>query len=142
MRSFVLTAIQYILLGWILYSNDWLVNNKYLKILQFVGLALGIWAIFVMRNSNLNITPSIRKGTKLITNGPYHFIRHPMYLSLLLVFLPMLTENYGTINLVVFGIFVVNLILKLEYEEQLLKEEFEAFADYSKRSWKLFPFVY
>lgn len=48
------------------------------------GALLGLWAIGVNRPGNFNVRPVPRPGATLVTTGPYRFVRHPMYSSLLL----------------------------------------------------------
>ena len=65
-----------------------------------------------------------------------------MYTSLLLIFTPVLISNYNLFNLVVFVIFAVNLILKLSYEEILLKQFFKDYKAYSETTKRIIPFIF
>ena len=82
------------------------------------------------------------KNSILIESGPYKLIRHPMYLSLLLSLIPMIISYYSLINLGVFIIFFINLIMKMLFEESLLKVHFAGYKDYMTNTWRLFPYVY
>ncbi len=48
------------------------------------ALLLAAWALRANRPGNFNIHPRRRMGGTLITNGPYAWIRHPMYSAFLL----------------------------------------------------------
>lgn len=142
MKSILLTSVQFLCIGWILYTNPWLSDHWILKMLQFGGLALGIWAIIVMSKSKLNITPVPRDGAFLITSGPYRLLRHPMYTSVILILFPILYGNYGVSNILVFSILLLNLLLKLRYEENLLKKKFPDYAHMKSSTWRLIPWIY
>ena len=43
------------------------------------GAFVGIWALSTNRPGNFNIRPVPRAGAQLIQQGPYRWIRHPMY---------------------------------------------------------------
>jgi len=40
---------------------------------------LGLWALSCNRPGNFNIRPTPRAGGQLVQQGPYRWIRHPMY---------------------------------------------------------------
>ena len=142
MKSIILTSVQFSCLAWILYSNPWIADHTVWIIIQIVGLAVGLWAIFEMSRSKLNVTPVPRKGAILITSGPYRMIRHPMYTGLILTFFPILSRDHGLLNLIVFSILLLNMLLKLSYEEQLLRERFPEYNKMTDSTWKLIPFIY
>lgn len=48
------------------------------------GVAVGAWALSANRPGNFNIRPAPRAGGRLVESGPYRWIRHPMYTSVLL----------------------------------------------------------
>ncbi|NOX48101.1 MAG: isoprenylcysteine carboxylmethyltransferase family protein [Chlorobi bacterium] len=138
----ILTFVQYVSLIWLLAFNKWFSDNLFLLAFQVVGIIIGFWAIYEMSKSRLNITPTPLSGASLVRSGPYKLVRHPMYLSLILVFGPMLFYNFNLWGGIVFLVFFVNLILKMLYEEKLLMVFFDAYKTYSEKSWRLIPYVY
>ncbi len=48
------------------------------------GLAVGGWALSANRPGNFHIRPDPHPQGELVTRGPYAWVRHPMYLSVLL----------------------------------------------------------
>lgn len=48
-------------------------------LLALAALALGLWALMANPPGNFNIRPTPRRGGRLVQEGPYRWIRHPMY---------------------------------------------------------------
>ena len=141
-KSGILTAIQYITLGVLLFLNDWWAMNPWLFGFHIAGVILGLWAILEMRKSRLNITPLPLNDSVLITTGPYRLLRHPMYLALILVLYPMILPDHYLFSTLVLGVFTVNLILKLLFEERLLQERYTRYGTYKQNTWRLMPWVF
>ena len=141
-KSVLLTLIQYTTMLYLIIAFPVLSGKTIILAIELSGVLLGIWSVFVMSKSKLNIAPVPRVGSHLINAGPYRFIRHPMYLSLLFIFVPMMILNNSVVGWVVFGVFFINLILKLSYEEQLLNQTFENYGNYQQQTWRLIPFIY
>jgi protein-S-isoprenylcysteine O-methyltransferase Ste14 len=78
----------------------------------------------------------------LIQKGPYRLIRHPMYLAILLFFVPLLIDDFSCPRFVILMVLTPNLILKLLFEESLLKKAFPEYNNYMQKSWRLIPWVF
>ncbi len=141
-KSAILTSIQYGLAVWLLLLTPWFSPNILLLLTQVAGVLLGIWAIFEMRKSKLNPTPLPREGSVLITSGPYQWIRHPMYLALILYFYPVAIPTRDPLTLSVLFVFTVNLVMKLLFEEKLLSVRFKRYDIYSKYTSRLIPWIF
>jgi len=80
----------------------------------------------------------------LITSGIYKYVRHPMYLTALLLLLSQslsLTNRIGLVsNAIAFGIL---LFLRIPAEEKMLIKEFDMeYKKYNERVAKIIPFVW
>jgi protein-S-isoprenylcysteine O-methyltransferase Ste14 len=76
-------------------------------------------------------------------DGLYHFIRHPMYLGgvVLWLALPLALGSYLTLLVAVFGIPVM--MLRLLNEEEFLRRELPGYSEYCQRvRYRLIPFVW
>ena len=141
-KSTILTVVQYVTLALLLYRSTWISTNIFLMIIQIVGFIVAAWAIFEMRKSKINIAPTPRKNATLVTSGPYKLVRHPMYLSLILSLTPIMISYYNQTTIIIFAVFSINLILKMLFEESLLKKHYSNYNNYMKKSWRLFPFIF
>ncbi len=109
-----------------------------------VLLALGmigyIISHFYLRR-NWSLSASIKEGHKLIKNGPYRLVRHPMYSSMILVVLGsgFLIANY--IIILFTPIVGIAYYIRARKEEALLREEFSEYDQYARGTKMLIPGV-
>ena len=141
-RSWLLVMVQFICLGIFLFTGPFIVHNRFAFITEIFSFFLGMWAIVAMRTSKLSIFPDVRDGAALISKGPYRFIRHPMYLAVILFTISLLINYFTYLRLMVFILLLADLLLKIEFEEKKLNHAFGEYDQYKKQSVKLIPFIY
>jgi protein-S-isoprenylcysteine O-methyltransferase Ste14 len=106
------------------------------------GIALGIWALLSMRFGNLNITPEVKPKAQFVRRGPYKHIRHPMYAALLLASLALVADTYSFLRLAVWLVLLLDIAVKLTYEEHLLDQAFAEYSVYRRETKRLIPFIF
>jgi protein-S-isoprenylcysteine O-methyltransferase Ste14 len=141
-KSLLFVVVQFACLGLIVLSGPIFPANPALLGMELLGLGLGAWAILTMRIGHFNIAPDPLSWSKLVTIGPYELIRHPMYLSLLLTTLPLIINSFSFLRLFLWLGLLINLVLKLNYEEGLLIDSLDGYAEYTEKSFRLIPFIY
>ena len=107
-------------------------------IIVAVGIAFAAWSVGLFRQARTSLIP-IKPTTALIINGPYHFARNPMYLSLLSVYVGaalMMRTLWALLLLPVVIVAVHYLVIRKE-EQYLQRKLGEAFLSYkaSVRRW-------
>lgn len=114
----------------------------FLLSIQILGFLLVAWSAFVMKIQNLRVSPEVKVGGVLVVNGPYHLIRHPMYLSVLLIMMPLVIDYFTYMRLAfMIGLFIT-LIMKLTFEEKLLMKSYADYKNYKAYTWRLIPYIY
>ncbi len=78
----------------------------------------------------------------LVTRGPYRAIRHPLYLSGLVIALGAMLHFRQPFALLVVLVTFALQIWRMHYEEQVLSRAFPDYAAYAARSWRLIPGIY
>lgn len=142
-KSLFLVFIQGLMLIALFLSGPVIPNNIVSWILEVGGLFLGFWAVWTMRVTNFHITADVAPGSVLVANGPYSFIRHPMYAAVLLVAFGLLINTFTWIRFGAVTILFVDLIIKADYEEILLTRYFKKeYVEYQKKTARFLPFVY
>ena len=108
------------------------------KLLEDIpGLVLSLWAL-VSLGTSFGIAPALRG---LVTTGPYHWLRHPMYAGELLSLLEAAIAVPSGMNLALLGIFAASILWRIEREERILNRNgYRAYATVVR--WRLVPGVW
>lgn len=119
-------------------------------ILEIAGMVLGVagyllmaWALITLgRNYQLGgSTP--RPEDKMVIDGPYSLIRHPMYAAALSISLGMAFLIQSGAFIVVFFIYLVLITPLIMTEENALRKAYsEQYRAYQQKTRKLIPFIY
>jgi len=118
--------------------------------LKSVGLIFLIGSAFFLFRSyrdNSFVSPLVRiqseRGQKVVSTGVYGFVRHPMYLGGILLFLgaPLLL---GSVYGLIVGIFLsILFLIRITGEEKMLVEELDGYVDYKKKvKYRLIPYIW
>lgn len=116
-------------------------KNPISIIIQVCAVALMIWARLTFGVRSFNASANATTG-KLVTNGPYHFLRHPIYAAIIYFFIASIIafpfiDTIGAVALIVAGLFV-----RMILEEKSLLVAYDDYAAYSKQTKRIIPFVF
>jgi protein-S-isoprenylcysteine O-methyltransferase Ste14 len=114
-------------------------GSPYWLLVCALGLGGGIVTLYYNRLGNFNIYPQPKQDARLITTGPYRYIRHPMYLSLLVMMLGVALYNFHWLNFAGLSLLGVAVAGKALLEERLLQAQFPAYAEYLQRTRRIIP---
>ena len=108
--------------------------------IALAGFALLQWAQNTL-GKNWSDTPRMIKEQSLITSGPYHFVRHPIYTAFLLILgSTLLISANWLIGFAWIGMTVLEVASRIGFEEKLMLEYFgDQYHEYMKRTGKLLP---
>jgi protein-S-isoprenylcysteine O-methyltransferase Ste14 len=142
LKSYALVLVQFACLGALALTGPILARHPLLLTLEAAALALAGWALLTMRPTNMNVTPDVRAGSVLIGHGPYRVIRHPMYAAILLGTLAIVLDAPTPLRWVIWAVLLIDLIVKLTYEEKLLAAHHPEYVALQQKTWRLAPFIY
>ncbi len=109
-------------------------------IIGLIALILLVWVIRSLgRNFSTSLT--IRKEQTLVTHGPYHWVRHPMYTGFILLWIGFffISANWFIALTGISG-FALTILVRTPKEEQMMIEHFgEEYLVYMKRTGRYLP---
>jgi len=116
---------------------------------HLLGIALSLYAggllIWTVMTLGRFLVPRavIFQDHKLITSGPFRFLRHPTYSGVLALWLG---AGFGTLNgilLLAFPLALLGFFIQARIEEKLLEEKFgEAYRAYERKTARFVPGVF
>jgi protein-S-isoprenylcysteine O-methyltransferase Ste14 len=109
--------------------------------LLIAGGLLFLWVLRHNRPSNFSFRPEPPQNNQLITGGPYRFIRHPMYLALLLAMTGVVLLYGEPWRWLALGVLGTVLHFKARLEERFLCVRFTEYRDYMAHTKSILPFV-
>jgi protein-S-isoprenylcysteine O-methyltransferase Ste14 len=119
-------------------SNPWLQGIG--LALFFLGLALAIWArVYLGRNWGMPM--SQKADPELVTTGPYHSIRHPIYSGIILAMIgtAIAVSLYWLVAVILLGAYFLYSAI---VEERSMARLFpDSYPEYKRSTKMLIPFI-
>jgi len=113
-----------------------------------VALAVGsVWLIASAASTlgrHWALAARLIEGHKLVTAGPYRFLRNPIYTGMLgmLIATGLAMEHWAAL-IVAVVLFAVGMVIRVRSEEKLLRSAFgKEFEDYAKRVPAVLPGIF
>jgi protein-S-isoprenylcysteine O-methyltransferase Ste14 len=116
-----------------------------LIILTDIVILGGYLVIFLVfrQNSYASRIIEIDEEQKVITTGLYSMIRHPMYLGVLIMYLPTPLALGSYWGLIPMAFLPVSLVFRILNEEKVLSENLEGYREYClKTKYRLIPYIW
>ena len=117
-------------------------NNPITIVIQVCSVILMIWARITFGIRSFHAPANTTKG-KLVTNGPYHWLRHPIYAALIYFFFAVIISH--PIIEVIMAVFVITggLFARMIFEEKFLLETYQdEYLKYLKTTKRIIPFLF
>ena len=107
------------------------------------GMALVGWVLFANPFASSAVRIQAERGQRVISSGPYAWVRHPMYLAVLLVCLgsgPALASWVSGLALLpIIALFIRRTLI----EDRMLQRELVGYSDYAARvRYRVLPLIF
>lgn len=107
--------------------------------LVLAGVLLGIATLSVNRPGNFNIRPQLKPSAKLVMAGPYRYVRHPMYLALMLLMGGIACFHAAWMQWLALCFLAAVLYAKTVLEERSLRSAFPEYGEYARSTGRFLP---
>ncbi len=127
------------------YRLGWYTLPNYVSTSATVAFLAGyfLYAQVLRQNPYLSRTVEIQDGQKVVSDGLYGVVRHPMYTATLIMFLAAPLILGSIYSLLVFAAYPFAIVKRIKAEEELLKKELLGYADYMKKvKFRVVPFIW
>ena len=127
--------------AWMAWSKiglpDWV---RWLGVLIGVLCTFGVYWLFSSIGSGITPTSGTRKEHQLVTSGPYHWVRHPLYTvgSSMFISFGMMADNWFIATLGVLA-FIAMAIRTPKEEANLIEKFGDEYREYMKRTGRFLP---
>lgn len=109
-------------------------------VLTVGGAAFAMWAR-VYLGRNWSAVPALKEGHELVTGGPYHIVRNPIYTGILFGLLGSALAA-GLIFWIIFIVCAVAFVARVFAEDKLMKQQFpDTYPAYRRKTKALIPYV-
>ncbi len=127
------------------YRFAWFILPGEVSFAAAVVFLLGyvLYAEVLRENAYLSRTVEVQENQKVIDTGLYGIVRHPMYMSTLLLFLAMPIVLGSVISFVIMLAYIPIIARRIRNEELVLEKGLEGYREYKQRvRYKVIPFVW
>ncbi len=137
LAAFVVAGLNF-RFGWIVLP-EWV---SYAGAIIFLA-AYALYAEVLRENAYLSRTVEVQQDQKVIDTGLYGVVRHPMYMSTLLLFLAMPLVLGSIISFVITLAYIPIIAKRIGNEEKVLEDGLPGYAEYkNKVKRKVVPFIW
>ncbi|RUU58768.1 isoprenylcysteine carboxylmethyltransferase family protein [Mesorhizobium sp. M2C.T.Ca.TU.002.02.1.1] len=125
----------------------WSAAPVWVQVIGALVLLVGIWICYLTMLENSFAAPVVKiqdeRGQKVITTGPYGYVRHPMYAGAIVYFAGTALLLGSWWGLAAVFAFILLLAIRTFIEEKTLRTGLQGYDDYAARvRYKLIPMVW
>jgi protein-S-isoprenylcysteine O-methyltransferase Ste14 len=108
--------------------------------IQVLAAAVLLWARITFGKRSFHFAANPTEGG-LVTSGPYRFLRHPIYASVIWAVWAGAIANWNIINGILAFTLTAGGVIRMVSEERLLRVRYPEYEDYARRTRRVIPFV-
>ena len=141
---FVAAALSTMVIGWFTRSSlpiSCEIGKPLGKAIIFVGMIALTWTVAHLRKAFLGDVAPVTE--ELITHGPYRWVRHPLYLCMMVVLAGIGIAFRSLWGIISVFFFLPAAVYRANLEESALSEKYgSAWVEYANQTMFLIPFLW
>ena len=135
--GFIIAGLNY-RYKWIEIPNSVTIISSILFVIAYV-----LYAEVLRENTYLSRTIEVQENQKVIDNGLYGIVRHPMYAITILLFLTIPLILGSIISFIIFLIYPIIIAKRIKNEEKVLERNLKGYKEYkNKVKYKIIPLIW
>ena len=135
--GFIIAGLNY-RYNWINLPKIVIIISSILFIISYI-----IYGEVLRENTYLSRTIEVTKNQKIIDTGLYGIVRHPMYSVTIILFLAMPLVLNSIISFIIFLVYPIIIIKRINNEEKVLEKELAGYEKYKKKvKYRLIPYIW
>jgi len=143
----ILLFFMLIVCGFDAVRFEWTKMPFILKIIGFIGYIPAVILVFLTAKENAYLSKVVRiqedRSHQVVKTGPYKYIRHPMYLAVIIFVISTPFALGSFIALFFSGLIGIIYIIRAHLEEKTLQKELTGYEEYMKEvKYRLFPGIW
>ncbi|MGB2867351.1 MAG: isoprenylcysteine carboxylmethyltransferase family protein [Bacteroidota bacterium] len=108
---------------------------------QIAAAILMLWARLTFGGRSFHASADPTEGG-LVTSGPYRYLRHPIYASIMYFLWAAALSHFSVLNTLLAVAATSGLLLRMYAEERLVVERYPEYSSYAARTKRIVPFVF
>jgi protein-S-isoprenylcysteine O-methyltransferase Ste14 len=149
----LMVSLVVLFVGWLIVMGldairfRWFAMPVWLQVLGAAGFIASLWIYHQTMRANTFLANVVKiqkeRGHKVVSDGPYGAVRHPLYAGALL-FLPMVALMLGSwAGVAVTPLVASIIIVRAALEDRELHHSLDGYADYARQvRYRLIPLVW
>jgi protein-S-isoprenylcysteine O-methyltransferase Ste14 len=117
------------------------------SVAAYAGVIVSFLLVFAVIRENAFLSRFVEvqkeKGHKVITTGPYRYVRHPMYVGVIILLYSIPVALGSLWTLLPATVLTLLFVIRTHLEDKTLHEELEGYKSYSRTvKYRLLPWVW
>ena len=147
MFVYLIFLIGIIIISGLDFRFKWSVVPPWAVIVGFMASIPAVVIISLSARENTYLSDVVRiqedRGHRVCTTGPYHYVRHPMYVGIIIMvfMLPLLLGSLYA--LIPAGLTASTFVVRTALEDKTLKMELSGYQEYAQKTrYRLLPGIW
>lgn len=125
----------------------WSYVSGEVKLIGYSAIVISVVSFFIVLRENAFLSRVVEiqeeKGHHVITTGPYRFVRHPMYVGVILLIFAIPTALGSLYGLIPAFFLVVGIVVRTYLEDKTLHKELSGYPAYAQKTkYRLLPGIW